>query len=150
MTKRKANDVERERLKKLWGWTDEQIDNLTPKHWNLIDRGSRFDEYRLVAEVIDANEIVITRRISVAASYKLIDSQTGEALAGPKTARWSELYRLRTGRSLTDVRADALRKLAQKIVQDVFQPWPEQNGQGKPNQPVDAKQRRPAAGAVGQ
>ena len=84
-------------------------------------------EYQEPAEVIDENQEVTSRRIHLAASYKLIDSASGDVLAGPKTARWSELYRVRSGLSLAEVREKAVRKLAQKIVQDVFQPWPEKD-----------------------
>ena len=82
-------------------------------------------EYKEPADVIDENQEVTSRRLSAAASYRLIDNNSGDVLAGPKTVRWSELYRVRSGQPLADVREKVFRKLAQKIVQDVFQPWPE-------------------------
>ncbi len=44
-----------ERLKAGWGWTEEEIRNLSPKQWHLIDRGAEFPKYRIIAEVVKAH-----------------------------------------------------------------------------------------------
>jgi len=82
-------------------------------------------EYSEPAEVVDEQQNVVARRLFAAASYRLVDNSSGEVLAGPASARWSELYRMRTGRTLAEVREDLFRKLAQRIVQQVFLPWPD-------------------------
>ena len=63
MKKLKASSDERARLKKFWGWSDKQIDNLTPKHWQLIKQGHRFDEYRLIAEVTDVRNCLAGAKV---------------------------------------------------------------------------------------
>ncbi len=61
---RKPMSEELDRLKKLWGWSDEQIkDLLTEKHWRLLDRGHKFDEYRLVAEVVEARNCLARHKV---------------------------------------------------------------------------------------
>ena len=82
-------------------------------------------DYREPAETIDEREEVAARQLVAVASYKLVDARSGEVLAGPGRAEWNELYRVRTGRSLAEVREETFRKLAHKIVQEIFLPWPE-------------------------
>ena len=47
-----------ERVKKIWGWSDEQIKGLTAKHERLIEKGEEFRKWRLVAEVIEAHNCI--------------------------------------------------------------------------------------------
>ena len=63
MAQRDPTAEERVRLEKLWGYTDEEVKNLTPKHWRFFDRGSKFDEYRLVAEVIKSRNCLGGARV---------------------------------------------------------------------------------------
>jgi len=47
-----------EMVKKIWGWTDDQIENLSPKQQRLIERGDEFRRWRLVAEVLEARNCI--------------------------------------------------------------------------------------------
>jgi len=105
----------------------------TPRNADAVLEGELTD-YRELAEVVDENQVVTARRIVAAARYSLTDNHTGEVLAGPKTAKWSELYRTRTGLPLDEVRQETFRKLARKIVTQVFMPWPENDGQASSKQ----------------
>ena len=100
----------------------------TPRDADAVLEGELTD-YRELAEVIDENQAVTARRIVASARYSLVDNHTGEVLAGPKNAKWSELFRSRTGLPLDEVRQEVFRKLAQRIVTQVFMPWPEDEGQ---------------------
>jgi len=52
-------DSERvEKVKKIWGWTDEEFNLLNPKNRKLIEKGSRFRMLRLVAEVIESKNCI--------------------------------------------------------------------------------------------
>jgi len=42
----------RKKLKENIGWTDEELDTLTPKHWMLIDNEHRLRHYKMIAEVV--------------------------------------------------------------------------------------------------
>ena len=44
--------------KKVWGWDDEQIKGLSPKHQRLIERGEDFRKWRLVAEVLETRHCI--------------------------------------------------------------------------------------------
>ncbi len=43
---------ERAELKTVLGWTDEQIDNLSPKMLKMLKLGNKHQEYKMIAEVI--------------------------------------------------------------------------------------------------
>jgi uncharacterized repeat protein (TIGR04076 family) len=47
-----------EKVKKIWGWTDEQVKSLNAKHERLIEKGDEFRKWRLVAEVIEARNCI--------------------------------------------------------------------------------------------
>jgi uncharacterized repeat protein (TIGR04076 family) len=47
-----------EKAKKIWGWTDEQIKSLSPKHQRLIEKGDEFRKWRVVAEVLEAKNCI--------------------------------------------------------------------------------------------
>ena len=47
-----------EKVKKIWGWSDEQIKSLSTKHKRLIERGNEFRKWRLVAEVLEAKNCI--------------------------------------------------------------------------------------------
>lgn len=47
-----------EKMKKIWGWTDEQINGLSSKHQRLIEKGDEFRKCRLVAEVLEAKNCI--------------------------------------------------------------------------------------------
>ncbi len=47
-----------EKMKKIWGWTDEQINGLSSKHQRLIKKGDEFRKWRLVAEVLEAKNCI--------------------------------------------------------------------------------------------
>jgi uncharacterized repeat protein (TIGR04076 family) len=42
----------RERMKKERGWTDRELDNLSPKQWERLDRTGRLVNYKMIAEVV--------------------------------------------------------------------------------------------------
>ena len=46
------------KVKKIWGWTDEQAEGLSSKHVRLIDKGDEFRKWRLVAEVLEAENCI--------------------------------------------------------------------------------------------
>lgn|GEM_PF-1412607 len=79
--------------------------------------------YREEPVVITEDEAVTSRRLVASATCELIDNRTGDALAGPSTVQWSQVYRERSGRTLAEVRDEAMRKLARRIVQQMFIPW---------------------------
>ena len=99
-----------------------------PRDADAVLEGELTD-YRELAEVIDEDQAVTARRLVASARYSLIDNHTGEVLAGPRNAQWNELYRTRTGLPLDEVRQEVFRKLARKIVTQVFMPWPGKEGQ---------------------
>lgn len=45
-------------VKKIWGWSEEQIKHLSPKHERLIEKGDDLRRWRLVAEVVEARNCV--------------------------------------------------------------------------------------------
>ncbi len=47
-----------EKVKRIWGWTDEQVMLLTPKHERLIEKGDEFRKWRLIAEVLKARNCI--------------------------------------------------------------------------------------------
>jgi len=47
-----------EKVKKIWGWTDAELERLTPKHRNLIGKGNQFRSWKLVAEVLEAKNCI--------------------------------------------------------------------------------------------
>lgn len=47
-----------EKVKKIWGWTDEEFKRLAPKNLKLIEKGSQFKMWRLVAEVLEAKNCI--------------------------------------------------------------------------------------------
>ena len=47
-----------EKVKKIWGWSDDQIKNLSEKHIRLIEKGDEFRKWRLVAEVLEAKNCI--------------------------------------------------------------------------------------------
>ncbi|MCD6361110.1 MAG: hypothetical protein J7M38_09615 [Armatimonadetes bacterium] len=47
-----------EKVKKIWGWTDEQAKGLSSKHVRLIEKGDEFRKWRLVAEVLEAENCI--------------------------------------------------------------------------------------------
>lgn len=81
--------------------------------------------YEELPEAIDEDEMVTARRVVARAAYKLVDNRTGEIIASSGGLNWSEVFPVRTGRTLAQVREETLRKLAQKIVEHAFMPWPE-------------------------
>ena len=46
------------KVKKIWGWTDEQLKSLSSKHERLIEKGDQFRNWRLVAEVLEARNCI--------------------------------------------------------------------------------------------
>lgn len=52
------NPDQEEKVKKIWGWTDEQFRSLAPKNKRLIEKGDEFRTWRLVAEVLEANNCI--------------------------------------------------------------------------------------------
>jgi len=96
----------------------------SPAEADVLIKGEVSD-YEEKPEAIDEDEIVTTWRLVASATYRLVDNRTGELLAGPLTSRWSEVYPARTGRTLAEVRKETFRKLAQKIVEQLFMPWPD-------------------------
>ena len=105
----------------------------SPEEADAVLEGEVSD-YAEKPEAIDENEVVTTWRLVGSATYKLVDNRTGETLAGPQTSRWSEVYPVRTGRTLAEVRKETFRKLAQKIVEQVFMPWPDTDRPAEKNQ----------------
>ena len=47
-----------EKVKKIWGWTDEEFKLLAPKNRKLIEKGDQFRVWRLVAEVLEAKNCI--------------------------------------------------------------------------------------------
>ena len=47
-----------DKVKKIWGWTDDQVKGLSSKHQRLIERGEEFRKWRLVAEVLEARNCI--------------------------------------------------------------------------------------------
>jgi uncharacterized repeat protein (TIGR04076 family) len=47
-----------EKVKKIWGWTDEQAKGISPKQLKLIEKGEEFRKWRLVAEVLEAKNCI--------------------------------------------------------------------------------------------
>ena len=45
-------------VKKIWGYSDEQIKSLPAKPQRLIERGDEFRTWRLVAEVLEARNCI--------------------------------------------------------------------------------------------
>lgn len=45
----------RRRMKQKLGWTDEELDRLTPQQWRRIDVTSRIEKYKVIAEVVWAH-----------------------------------------------------------------------------------------------
>lgn len=48
--------VLREKMKENVGWTDEELDNLTSKHWLFISRMGKTRRYKMIAEVVQVND----------------------------------------------------------------------------------------------
>lgn len=46
------------KVKKIWGWTDDQVKGLSSKHQRLIERGEDFRKWRLVAEVLEVRNCI--------------------------------------------------------------------------------------------
>ena len=46
----------REKMKKNVGWTDNELDGLSPRQWSFVDRMHKFRNYRMIAEVIQIND----------------------------------------------------------------------------------------------
>lgn len=46
----------REKMKRNIGWTDKELDRLTPKQWSFIDRMHKFRSYKMIAEVVQIND----------------------------------------------------------------------------------------------
>jgi len=46
----------KQKMKDNIGWTNEELDNLTPKHWSFINRMSKLRSYKMIAEVIQLND----------------------------------------------------------------------------------------------
>jgi len=98
----------------------------SPKTADAVIMGELHD-YREDPIVIDENDAVRSWRLVASARYELVDNRTGDVLVGPETVQWSEVYRARSDRPLADVRDEAIRKLARRIVQRVFMPWSDSN-----------------------
>ena len=96
----------------------------SPRKADAIFQGEVSD-YAEVPEAIDKDEVVTTWRLTAKAAYKLVDNHTGEVIASSDGVKWSEVYAVRAGRTLAEVRDETLRKLAQRIVEQAFMPWPE-------------------------
>ena len=47
-----------EKIKKIWGWTDEELKCLAPKNQKLIEKGDQFRLWRLVAEVLETKNCI--------------------------------------------------------------------------------------------
>ncbi|MBW1921106.1 MAG: hypothetical protein JRI84_10460 [Deltaproteobacteria bacterium] len=47
-----------EKVKGIWGWTDEQVKCLSPKNQRLIEKGEEFRKWRLIAEVLEARNCI--------------------------------------------------------------------------------------------
>lgn len=47
-----------EKVKKIWGWTDEQAKMLSSKQVSLVEKGDEFRKWRLVAEVVEAKNCI--------------------------------------------------------------------------------------------
>jgi len=47
-----------EKVKGIWGWTDEQVKFLSPKNQRLIEKGEEFRKWRLIAEVLEARNCI--------------------------------------------------------------------------------------------
>ncbi len=95
----------------------------SPAKADAVLEAELFD-YQELPEAIDENETETVNRLTATATFKLVDTRTGRILAGPGKAQATEVYRLRTGRSLAEVRELTLRKLAQAIIEQAFLPWP--------------------------
>ena len=48
-------DSLRRKMKQNIGWTDEELDSLSPKEWMLVDKEHRLRHYRVIAEVVRIN-----------------------------------------------------------------------------------------------
>ena len=46
----------REKMKENVGWTDEELDGLTSKHWTFINRIGKTRPYKMIAEVVQVND----------------------------------------------------------------------------------------------
>ena len=46
----------RQKMKGNVGWTDEELDRLTRKHWSFVDRMHKFRSYKMIAEVVQVND----------------------------------------------------------------------------------------------
>lgn len=46
----------REKMKRNIGWTDEELDRLTPVQWSFIGRMHKFRSYKMIAEVVQIND----------------------------------------------------------------------------------------------
>ena len=47
-----------EKIKKIWGWTDEELKCLAPKNQKLIEKGDQFRLWRLVAEALETKNCI--------------------------------------------------------------------------------------------
>ena len=47
-----------ENVKKVWGYTDEQIKCLSPKAQKIIENGNEFRKWRLVAEALESRNCI--------------------------------------------------------------------------------------------
>ena len=46
----------RQKMKENGGWTDEELDSLTPKQWMFLDGQHKFRHYKVIAEVARIND----------------------------------------------------------------------------------------------
>ena len=54
MAQREISERRMERLKAAFGWTEEQIRNLSPSQWKYLDNARKFAQYKMIAEVVKA------------------------------------------------------------------------------------------------
>ena len=78
-----------EKVKKIWGWTDEEVKRLGPKHLNLIEKGNQFRMWHLVAEVLEAKNCIaglkqVQRYVMHASGFLLPEESTC-----PKICLWA-------------------------------------------------------------
>ena len=80
---------QKETVKKIWGWTDAEVERLGPKNLNLIEKGGQFRLWRLVAEVLEAKNCIAGlkkghRYVMHASGFLLPEESTG-----PKICLWA-------------------------------------------------------------
>jgi len=49
-------NILREKMKKNVGWTDQELDSLTPKHWIFANNLNKLRGYKMIAEVVQIND----------------------------------------------------------------------------------------------